>query len=166
MKRDLVLASLVFFAAGCGGAATQSQPVCPIASAQPASPPAHVDDDLDAMADEALVRKLLETTSASSMGKQIADSMMDTFKKMPNLPNGFVERFKKNLDPNALIEIIVPIYLKHYDRNTIIAAIRFYRTQPGRNLLGQMPTVTAETMEAGKAWGAELAKKTMRDIGP
>lgn len=116
------------------------------------------------MTDEALVRKLLETTSASSMGKQIADSMLDTFRKMPNLPSRFLDRFKQNLKPDSLIEIVVPIYLKHYDHDTIVAAIRFYRTPAGRNLLGQMPTVTAETMAAGKAWGEELAKKTLKDL--
>lgn len=152
-------------AIGCGAAATQTtQPVCPLASPAPTSAET-VDDGLDKLTDEQLVRKLLETTNASSTGKQIADSMMDTFRKMPNLPSAFIDRFQKNLKPETLVEIIVPIYLKHYDRKTLMASIRFYGTEAGRKLLLAQPAVTTETMEAGKLWGTELAKKTMKEIG-
>jgi hypothetical protein len=84
---------------------------------------------------------------------------------MPNLPVGFIDRFKQNMHVETLIELIVPIYLKHYDRPTLTAAIRFYQSEPGRNVVKATPLVTAESMEAGKAWGTELAKKTLKDLG-
>lgn len=150
-------------ATGCAASSRTAQPVCPLAAAPAVD--ARPADGLEKLDDEQLVRTLLEVSSASAMGKQIAGSMLDTFRKMPNLPAGFIERFKQNMKPETLIEIIVPIYLKHYDRRTLIETIRFYRTEAGRKLLAAMPTATAETMEAGKAWGVELAKKTMKDLG-
>ncbi len=58
----------------------------------------------------------------------------------------------------------MPIYVKHLDRVTVIAAIRFYGSAPGQRLVKTLPAVTAESMEAGKAWGAELARKTLKDL--
>jgi len=163
MRLDFLFCALVL--AGCGASAPAKDPVCPLATPAPTVPESP-HDGLDALDDEHLVRKLLDVTNASNLGKQVADSMMETFRKMPALPSGFVDRFKANLRPETLVELVVPIYLKYYDRKTLIAMIRFYDTEAGRKLVAQSPAVTKETMEAGKAWGTALAEKTMKQIGP
>ncbi len=117
------------------------------------------------MTDEQLVRRLLEVTGAAQLGKQVGDSMIDAFQKIPNLPAGFLEKFKQNLRTDELIELIVPVYLKHYDHATLVAAIRFYNTDAGKKIVAELPAVTAESMEIGKKWGAKLAKKTLADLG-
>jgi hypothetical protein len=35
----------------------------------------------------------------------------------------------------------------------------------GGKIVEQLPVITAESMEAGKKWGSNLAKKTLRDLG-
>jgi hypothetical protein len=163
---SLVLPSRVlvaFLALGCGTSAPQMAPVASPAIAS-TGPAASADDGLAQLTDEQLVRKLLEVTGASGLGKQVGDGMMDAFRKMPSLPPGFVDRFKQNLHAEVLVDLIVPIYLRHYDRTTIIAAIRFYRSEPGQRMVSALPEVTAESMAAGKAWGADLAKKTLKDL--
>jgi hypothetical protein len=122
-------------------------------------------DGLDAMTDEQLVRKLLDVTGAAQLGKQVGDGMIDAFKKMPNLPPGFLDKFKQNMRTDELVELIVPVYLKHYDHATLVAAIRFYNTDAGKKIVAELPAVTAESMEVGKKWGAQLAKKTLADLG-
>jgi hypothetical protein len=170
MNRALLLPAAVLaasLAAGCGASAPTQAPLASPASAPataaPAAP-ADPDDGLAKLTDEQLVHKLLEVTGASGLGKQVADGMMDSFRKMPNLPAGFIDRFKQNLHTEALVELIVPIYLKHYDRPTLSAAIRFYQSPPGQTMVKGLPAVTAESMEAGKAWGADLARKTLKDL--
>jgi hypothetical protein len=157
-------AALVFFVAGVTGCSGSSvnQPATSPTTATSAGVP---DDGLDAMTDEQLVRKLLEATGAATLGKQVGDSMLDTFKKMPNLPPGFLEKFKENLNAEDLIELIVPIYRKHYEHKTLIAAIRFYQSDAGRAIVKTLPAITAESMEVGKLWGTSLAKKTLRQLG-
>jgi hypothetical protein len=59
----------------------------------------------------------------------------------------------------------VPIYLKHYDREPLLAAIAFYQSDYGQALVSGLPAVTAESMETGRAWGAALANKTLRELG-
>ena len=111
------------------------------------------------------MRKLLEVTGASGLGKQIADNMMETFRKMPTLPPGFIDRIKQNMHAEELTELVVPVYLKHYDRKTMLAAIRFYQSDSGRVLVKALPAVTAESMEVGKSWGRQLADRTLKDLG-
>jgi hypothetical protein len=76
-----------------------------------------------------------------------------------------LDRFKQNMHTDELIELIVPVYLKHYDHPTLVAVIRFYQTDAGKKMIAELPAVTAESMEAGKKWGAKLAKKTLADLG-
>ena len=91
--------------------------------------------------------------------------MMETFRKMPNLPPGFVDKLRQNMKPEQLTEMIVPIYLKHLDHKTLVAAIRFYQSPEGRVIVKALPVVTAESGEAGKQWGMALATKTLKDLG-
>jgi hypothetical protein len=162
---------LAVFAVGCAGSSSQgagaSAPVTTpgASSVAPSTSGAGDPDSLDRLSDEQLVRKLLEVTGASGLGKQIADSMMDTFRKMPNLPPGFVDRIKQNIHAEELTDLIVPVYLKHYDRKTMLAAIHFYQSDSGRVLVKALPVVTAESMEVGKTWGRDLAQRTLKDLG-
>jgi hypothetical protein len=134
------------FVVGCAAASPQTAAVSPgtISNAAPASP----DDG----------------PGAANLGKQVADGMMESFRKMSSLPPGFIDRFKQNIQPDSLVELIVPIYMRHLDRETIIAAIRFYQSAPGQRIVKTLPAVTAESMEAGKTWGAQLARKTLQDL--
>jgi uncharacterized protein len=146
---------------GCGASA----PPPNAASAGAPCAGAGGNDGLDALTDDQLARKILVVTGAADLGKQVASSMMDSLSKMPNMPPGFLERFKQDMRVDELTELIVPIYLKHYDRATMIAAIRFYQSDQGKRMIQALPQVTAESTEAGKAWGMALAKKALGDMG-
>jgi hypothetical protein len=158
------LAFVVAFASaaatGCAPATGQA-PCAPTAAAS-AAPPA---DDLDAKSSEDLATELLDLTGAANLGKQIMDGMSDSMAKMPGLPPGFIDQFKKNAHPDELMKLIIPIYVKNYDRETMIAAIRFYQSKSGRTMIAALPTVTRESMEVGKVWGRDLAQKTLADMG-
>lgn len=67
--------------------------------------------------------------------------------------------------PEDLTALIVPIYVRNYRRETIIAAIRFYESEQGRLLVEKMPAVTKETGDAGREWGKQLAARTLRELG-
>ena len=157
----VVIALAAASVAGCaGGAAPAAQ--SPVTSAPCAAAPA---DGFDQLSDEALVRKLLVATGAANAGKQILNGTLEAFRKMPNLPDGFIDRFQQNVDPDQLTELIVPIYLKHYDHATLLAALRFYESEPGRAMVAKLPTVTAESMTAGRVWGKTVAEKTLAEMG-
>ena len=171
MTRSLLLppfavTSLAVLVAGCGGSAPTQAPLASPGSAAPTQTgPADPDDGLAKLSDEQIVRKLLEVTGASGLGKQVADSMMDSFRKMPNLPPGFIDRFQQNLRTETLVDLIVPIYLKHYDRQTLMAAIRFYESTPGQDD-GQGPADGDQGEHGGRqGLGRRFARKTLKDLG-
>lgn len=130
-----------------------------------ASPAAAEHDDLDNLSDEELARRLLTVTGAETLAQEVMDGMVAEFKKHPELPPEFIERFRKEADVQQLMDLIVGIYLKHFDRPTMLAAIRFYSSEHGRTLVSKMPAVTTDSMAAGAKWGRELAEKIAHDMG-
>jgi hypothetical protein len=161
--RHLLLACCVLPLA-LGLVACGSSPPPPATA--PAAPcPTAKDDGLDKLTEEQLARKLLEVMGASQLGKQVADAMLENFRKMPQLPPGFIDRFKQNMNIEALNDMVVGVYLKHLDRKAMTASIRFYQSEEGRRIVAVLPVITQESMDKGREWGSELAKKTLKDLG-
>lgn len=161
-----LLALIAATVAGCGAASTEPcGPASPHGQSAAGSASEQRPDDLSELSDEDLVRKLMSVTGGAKIGKQIADTMLDNFAKTPDLPPGFVEQFKKKLRAEDFIEMVVPIYLEHYDRQTMIAAIHFYESEPGKVLVGQLPAITAASGEAGRKWGERLVRETFEELG-
>lgn len=113
---------------------------------------------------EQKVRKLMELTGSGSLGKQVLDAMCDQFDKLPNLPEGFVAKFKELAKGEDIVERVVPIYVKHLDEASVDAAIAFYQTEGGRKLLKAQPAIMKESMEVGQKWGQELAEKALKTL--
>jgi hypothetical protein len=151
---------------GCATAPPQG-PTCPTApaatvAAAPTDPPA---EDLASLTNEQLATRLLGLTGASQLGKQVMDGMADNFAKLPGLPPGFLEKFRENVHPEELTELLVPIYVKSFDRDTLMAAIGFYESKYGRTMVAAMPAATKASMEVGQSWGKKLTIKTLSDMG-
>jgi hypothetical protein len=140
-----------------GATGTASAPV----SATTAPP----GDDLTALTSEQLATKLLELTGAATLGKQVLDGMAQNMSKMRGLPPGFMERLQANARPEELGALLVPIYVRNFDRDTLVAAIGFYESSHGRTMVAHLPQATKESMEAGQQWGRALAQKTLADMG-
>lgn len=113
---------------------------------------------------EQSVRRLLEVTGAAKMGDQVFSGMLDHFKKMPNLPQGFIETFRKRANTNELLEMIVPVYMNHLDQSTMEAAITFYESPEGIKLITKQPLLVQESMQIGQKWGQDLALKVMQEL--
>lgn len=113
---------------------------------------------------EAKVREMLDLVGASKMGQEVMQSMLAQFRQMPGLPAGFVDEFIKQAKPDELVDMVVPIYVKHLDEASLDAALAFYRTPAGRKLLAVQPVIMKESMAAGEQWGKRLAEEVMRKL--
>lgn len=157
--RLVLCAATLFLLTGC---ATSAPPPACVASPSTEATPR---EDLRKLDQEQLARKLIEVTMAKSLGKQVLDSMTETLRKMPGLPPGFIDRFREHARIEDLHDLIVPIYARTYDRETMIAAITFYQSEQGQVLVGKLPEATRLSMEAGQRWGQELAERTLEELG-
>src|SRR5262245_21466321 len=80
---------------------------------------------------EKKIRKLLDVNGVTDQVRLMLDTMMDSFEKMANLPEGFVKKFKAACKVQDLLDLTIPIYMKHLDDETLDATIAFFESPAG-----------------------------------
>jgi hypothetical protein len=70
-----------------------------------------------------------------------------------------------SLDVNELIDLIVPIYDRHFSEADIDGMLAFYRSPLGQRVTQALPEITTESQEAGREWGQALGMKVGRTVG-
>ncbi|MCB9871947.1 MAG: DUF2059 domain-containing protein [Planctomycetes bacterium] len=110
------------------------------------------------------VRTLLTLTGADKMGKQMLKQMMAQFAKMPQLPEGFADKFVELAKKEDLVSMIVPVYVKHLEEKDIDATIEYFGTPSGKRWLAAQPKILQESTTIGQKWGQQLAMKVMREL--
>jgi hypothetical protein len=114
------------------------------------------------VATEKSVLELMAVTGAGDLGMQMMNSMIPAFKKMlPDVPDSFWTGFIKEVDPNEMMGLMVPIYQAHFSETEIQQAITFYKSAAGRKFIQEQPQVMRESMAAGQEWGRRLAQRAM-----
>lgn len=109
------------------------------------------------------IRKLLEITGSGNLGIQVMNNMINSYKQMmPNVPQTFWDNFIKEVNAESLIELIIPIYDKYLTHEEIKDIIRFYESPSGRKLIKVLPSITEESMEAGRNWGKDISNKLIK----
>lgn len=114
---------------------------------------------------ERAIRRLLVLTGASQLGKQVMTQMVTTMKGvLPQVPDSFWERFMREVRPEELTDLIIPIYDRHFSYDDIRQLIAFYESPIGRKFVGQLPQLTQESMTAGQAWGRQLGLRITQEL--
>ena len=134
------------------------------ASQDPTPVPASPGAKMTPAEKETKVRELLDVTDASKMGENAMEQMMEAFRGMPGLKEGFIEKFQELAKPEELVELVVPIYMKHVAEEDLQPVIDFFRSKVGARWIQQQKPILKESMEAGQTWGRDLAEKTMKAL--
>jgi len=100
------------------------------------------------------IRKLLEVTGTTRAMPEMMDQMMAELRKaLPNVPSEFWDEFRKEINIDELVTLIMPVYDKHMSLEDIKAANVFFATPAGRNFAEKMSIMSAEGFEIGRKWG-------------
>ena len=92
------------------------------------------------------IKILLELTGAGKMGVQAADNMLTSFKtSYKEVPEQFWIDFKKELNPAALVNLMIPIYDKYYTEDDIKQLTDFYQTPIGKKVISSTPLIIERT---------------------
>lgn len=111
---------------------------------------------------ERKIRELLEATGSGQLGVQVINQMLPALKQMvPQAPESFWQEFMKEVKPETLVEMVVPIYDKYFEEAELDAIIAFYASPAGKKTVQVLPAIMAESMQVGQKWGEELAKKVI-----
>jgi hypothetical protein len=122
-------------------------------------------DPLEDAGKESDIRKLLALTKAGEIGTQVASQMIEQMRgSMPQVPDQFWEDFKRGMDPNSLIDLIIPIYSRHFTHDDIRQMIAFYDSPLGRKMTSELPAIMQESMQVGSQWGAALSRQIMERL--
>ena len=112
---------------------------------------------------EVVAREVLEITGASRLAMQVIEQMITPLKKAaPDVSGEFWDNFMKEINPEELAAMVVPIYCQHYSLDELEQLLAFYKSALGQKLIKEMPDVMRESMSAGQEWGRRIAERALR----
>ena len=111
------------------------------------------------------IRKLLKVSGQGELGIQAMGQMIGSFKQaMPHVPAEFWDEFMKEVDADDLVDLVVPIYAKHFTREDIQGLIKFYQSPLGKKFTSKQGVIMQESMAAGQIWGEGISKKLLKRL--
>lgn len=114
---------------------------------------------------EAKIKELIEVTGVSKMAVQGAQQFVNTYKEnYKDIPDEFWNGFLKEVSSEEFSKLYIPIYSKYYTESDLDELIKFYKTPIGQKTISNMPLIMNESMEVGREWGQNLAKKLIDKI--
>ncbi len=111
------------------------------------------------------IRRLLELTGSAELGIDIMEQMIDNYKmSFPEVPSEFWDNFMKEVRPDDLINLIIPIYDRYFTHREIRGIIAFYETDTGKKLIRVLPLIQQDSYDAGAAWGLEISNRVIKRL--
>lgn len=108
------------------------------------------------------IRRLLKVTGAGALAVQSLETMVAQMKAVrPDIPAAFWEAFQAEVDPDGLIELLVPVYARHFNRQEVQALLAFYASPAGRRFVEETPALMQEASVVGQQWGQEVAQRVV-----
>jgi hypothetical protein len=103
---------------------------------------------------------MLELSGSGKMALKAMELMIASYKKhMETVPEEFWDAFIKEADTEELINMMVPIYAKHYTESDLKELITFYKSPIGQKMVEKLPLISQESFAIGEAWGKKLGEK-------
>jgi len=113
---------------------------------------------------ERKVRELLVAMHTRDISKRGLEAMLGAFDKMPGLPKGFGARFQERFDLDHIVDLTVPIYMKHLEESTLDATLAFFASDEGKKLAEQQVDIMIESMQIGQEYGAKLGAEVAEEL--
>ena len=177
MKIPAIFATVLLLASICAAqdSATSSESLESPSDQQSIAAAARASRAHTEAAKEADIRHLLEVTNAGALAIQTMSEMETSMKPLISnaLPEGeyrdklvglFFDKFHSKINPQQLIELIIPVYSKYYSDDEIKQLTELYGTPLGHKMILVTPKIMAESQEAGGKWGRELGRQCMMEV--
>jgi len=117
----------------------------------------------------AKIRELINLMGTPHIAAELMRSQAASIKTLlpfpPRAQDDFEKEFLASVDVNEFIDLIVPIYDRHFSEDDVDGMLAFYRSPLGQRVTKALPEITAESQNAGSEWGQRLGKKVGEKIG-
>ena len=136
-------------------------------------------NDANAPASKADVERFLDAMHTRDMTKSMMNAMTVQMHKMvheqvlkqPNLPADSEERLNKLTDSvykempvDELIDVMIPVYQKHFTKGDMDALVAFYSSPTGEKMVKEMPAIMSESMQAATGVMQNMMAKMTQQI--
>ncbi len=111
------------------------------------------------------IKKLLDVMGTKAQFAQMVDLMLKDMQSAAPAPDEFWTKFKAGLKADSFIEMLIPIYDKHFSHDDIKKIIQFYESPVGKKLVSVTPQLTQDSYSAGEKWGQQLASEILKELG-
>lgn len=109
---------------------------------------------------EKLVREFLEVSGAVQSNRQVMDQMIKSFRvNMPQVPSSYWDELSKEINPDEVIDMIVPVYVEFLNINDLEQLIEFYKSPVGKKYAEKLPLISEKSVKIGQKWGWEFSQK-------
>jgi hypothetical protein len=132
--------------------------LCMCAAAQTTisiAPDAASKEDIKKLFEVMHIRQQMEQVMKQVMKQMQAITHEQIRKRDPNVTNEEIarldamsEQLVKDMPVEGILDDMVPVYQKHLTKNDVDAMVTFYSSPTGQKILGEMPAMTAEGMQA------------------
>ena len=110
-------------------------------------------------------RQLLEIMGSAKLADQMMSTMVASYREqLPDVPAAFWDNFLKEANTEELLDLIIPIYVKHFTDKELVQLINFYKTPLGQKVVSTLPIITQESYAAGEGWGRKLGEKVAKKL--
>lgn len=111
------------------------------------------------------IKQLMELTGMGKMAVQVMDQIISTTAvRNPKVDTKFWEEFSKSINPEDLVNLMIPVYEKFYSEEDIDNIISFYNTPTGKKMIQVLPDLTQESMRVGQQWGMKVTEDILKKL--
>ncbi len=113
----------------------------------------------------ASIRELIEVTNTRQIAEKMLDQIFAAYEKIiPEVPKEVWPKFRAQMKTSDFVDLVVPIYAKHFTRGDIEGLISFYKSPLGRKVSEKQGVIAQECMAAGVLYGQEVARKVLEEL--
>lgn len=111
------------------------------------------------------IRQLIRSTGVVSVGEQMAGALVEQLKPaFPSVPDALWAELTTEVDEAEWIELVTPIYARHFTLEDLRGLAAFYETPLGQKAIRALPAITQESMRAGESWGQAKAREFIEKL--
>lgn len=113
----------------------------------------------------ATIRHLLELMGTVKVSQQMMAQMFSSMQRAtPQVPAEFWAKVHANMNGNDLIDLMIPIYNRHYTQQDIDGLVAFYQSPLGQKVTAELPQISQESMAVGQQWGQQIAQEIVAQM--
>lgn len=114
---------------------------------------------------EQKARHLIKVMNVGEVAVQGLESMIDSMRtSSPEVPAEYWDAFRKKININDFIELVIPIYMRNLEDADIDALIAFYESPAGKRYVAKQGVLMQESMVAGQTWGEKIAQLAIEEM--